>query len=140
MNAFFEKFVKIEREVSEKRGSFALFGLFLREDSPNLWDLVVSAPWFGLSKVKTINFMFQQMKSRLKSKDLLLVSRIVVVDTSDPRVKAIQDQFQVEHGAIELLASEFFDMAMSRAFIVTAKKFHPSTRTVSRPRAHGRVA
>src|SRR5437667_89713 len=41
MNEFVEHLKDIEVEISDERGPFILFALFLREDSPDRWDLVV---------------------------------------------------------------------------------------------------
>lgn len=39
------KFVLMERELSERYGEFNLFALFQRKNSPNRWDLLVAADW-----------------------------------------------------------------------------------------------
>jgi hypothetical protein len=40
-----QKFIEIEHNISGKYGTFNLFALFLREDSPDKWDLVIASPW-----------------------------------------------------------------------------------------------
>ena len=45
MNIDIEKFRKFMEEAASERGAFTAFALFLREDAPGVWDLVVSAPW-----------------------------------------------------------------------------------------------
>jgi hypothetical protein len=35
----------LERTLSEEKGPFNLFALLLREDAPDVWDLVVAAKW-----------------------------------------------------------------------------------------------
>ena len=40
-----EKFAELESHIAEEKGDFAFFALFLPEDAPYRWDLVVAAPW-----------------------------------------------------------------------------------------------
>jgi hypothetical protein len=44
MKELLGKFVELEQRLSQERGEFSLFALFLREDASDKWDLVVSAP------------------------------------------------------------------------------------------------
>lgn len=41
------KLGRLEAKVSAQKGPFALFALFMREDVPDRWDLVISAPWIS---------------------------------------------------------------------------------------------
>ena len=36
---------RVEREMSQAWGGFALFGLFERDETAGKWDILVSAPW-----------------------------------------------------------------------------------------------
>ena len=38
-----EKLQNVEKNLSESKGQFELFALFLREDSPDKWDLLSAA-------------------------------------------------------------------------------------------------
>lgn len=47
------KLTSIEKEIAEEKGSFRLFGIFLRERQPNrAWDLVISADWLDISTLE----------------------------------------------------------------------------------------
>lgn len=39
-----ERFAQLESELSKEKGEFVFFALFMREDVPDRWDLIVSAP------------------------------------------------------------------------------------------------
>ncbi len=39
------KFLSIEKSLSDAKGDFILFGLFEREESLNNFDVVISADW-----------------------------------------------------------------------------------------------
>ena len=45
-----QRFGSLEAEIAQKKGDFSLFALFLREDAPDRWDLLVSAPWASSNK------------------------------------------------------------------------------------------
>jgi len=45
MKELLQKFTDLERTLSQEKGPFALFALFLREDAVDKWDLILAAPW-----------------------------------------------------------------------------------------------
>lgn len=120
MKDLIDKFIAAERDISEEKGGFSLFALFLREDGINTWDLVVSAPWFGKNELATLKYISEKLRSHLRKHDFLNLSRIVLLDPDDDRVKDLQNRFQIEHDKVEVRNAEFFDMQMSRAYIITA--------------------
>ncbi len=122
MKDLVNKLVGIEKEISDERGEFALFALFLRRDAPDRWDLVLSAPWFGPDEKDTLDYFARKIKSHLKERELLTLSRIVLVNPSDPAVKAIQTAMEIEHGSAEVINSVFFGLPISHAYVITSKK------------------
>ena len=56
------KLKQVENELSNTNGSFELFGLFLREDAPNKWDLLISADWARGKKKESISLIVQKLK------------------------------------------------------------------------------
>jgi len=71
MNQFFKKFVTIEREISGEKGAFLLFALFLREDSQDKWDLVVSAEWINENMKNSLSYLSDRIRSSLTEDELL---------------------------------------------------------------------
>jgi hypothetical protein len=49
-----------EKGMSSEKGPFLLFALMLREEAPDLWDLVVSAPWIESDKAKALAYIAVQ--------------------------------------------------------------------------------
>jgi len=115
-----EKLKAIEQRIAKKKGDFVLFALFLREDSPDRWDLVVSAPWIG-DENKALQYLVAELKSHLKMAELIRLSRIIIVDPSDAPVQAINRAVRVEHGDVESRDRDFFGMHMAQALIITSK-------------------
>src|SRR2546426_600860 len=70
-----EKFAELESRIAEEKGPFALFALFMREDAPDRWDLIVSAPWAGEDKRSVVDYFVGQIKSRLGEQGLTRFGR-----------------------------------------------------------------
>ncbi len=117
-----EKLISLERDISQEKGSFELFALFLREDSPNKWDLVVSAPWLEEGDKQALNHLIGRLKSHLEPQQLLALSRIVPIEKSNPALDAIHRSIKVEHGNYEVKDSNFFGLQIKHAYIITSKK------------------
>src|SRR5262245_59958610 len=116
-----EKFSQLESQIAADRGGFTLFALFMREDAPDRWDLIVSAPWAGNDKPGTVNYFVTQIKSRLGESGLTSLSRIVVVDPDDAAIQAINRAIQIEHGTVEVWDSNFLGLPIKHAYIITSK-------------------
>lgn len=116
-------FTRLESRIAQERGDFTLFALFLREDVPDRWDLIVSAPWIGSDKQDALNYFVGQIKALLGPEDLTSLSRIVIVDPDDVAVQNLNRAISVEHGKAEVRDSNFFGLPIKHAYIITSK--HP---------------
>jgi len=123
-----DKFVFIEKEIAREKGGFALFGLFLREDSPNKWDIVVSASWFGKSRKKTLDFIAEKISSKLKPQEMIMLSRIVLLDPSSDFVKQINQFAETEHKRLFFAKNYVNDVEIQTGWIITSK---PAEKTVA---------
>jgi hypothetical protein len=119
-NDWVERFRKLEANVSAERGELALFALFLREDVPDRWDLIVSAPW-AEDRRRAVNYLIEKIKSEIGAEDLTHLARIVFVDMNDAGVKNLNRAIHVEHGAVEVRDSNFFGLPIKHAFIISSK-------------------
>lgn len=117
-----DKFRELESRIAEEKGDFVLFALFMRDDSPDRWDLIVAAPWVASDKRDAVDYFVNQIKSRLGEQGLTSLSRIVVVDFLDLAVQALNTAVQIEHGGVEIRDSNFFGLPVKHAFIITSKR------------------
>ena len=124
-----ENFSRLESELAQEKGDFTLFALFMREDVPDRWDLIVSAPWVGEDKQAAVSYLVSQIKLRLGEDDLTRLSRIVVVDPEDAAVQNLNRAIHVEHGNVEVWDNHFFGLAIKHAQIITSKR--PSIQATS---------
>lgn len=117
-----EKLLKVEKSLSESKGQFELFALFLREDSPNKWDLLISADWARDDKKASINIIIQEIRKVLTDQDMLMLSRIIILDKDDEALKAIHQARRVEHGLAEITEGNFFGVAIKHAYLITSQR------------------
>ena len=121
-----EKFRALESRIATEKGGFVLFALLMREDVPDRWDLMVSAPWVGADKRAAVDYLVNQIKVQLGQQDLTSLARIVVVDPHDSAVKAFNGLVDIEHGGVEVRDSNLFGLPVKYAFIITSKR-RPTT-------------
>ncbi len=122
MKEIIEKFKSIEKELSIEKGDFNLFALFLREDSANKWDLLVSADWIVQNKSESIKIIANKVQEYLEKKELVNLSRIVVIEEDNPALDVIHKTITVEHGNTEIQDSIFFGIPIKHALIITSRR------------------
>ena len=122
MKAPTDALLQVERSIAAERGPFALFALLLREEAPEKWDLVVSAPWIEENKGAALKLISERIKKSLTAEELPTISRIVVADPSDPAVDAINRAFQVEHSTVEVKDSTLFGLQIKHAHIFASNR------------------
>ena len=126
-----DSFGRVESQVARDKGDFVLFALVLREDAPDRWDLVVSAPWAGDDKLRAVDYLVDQIKAILGPQYLTNLSRIVFVDPEQDAVQKLNRAIQVEHGNVEVRDRYFFGLPIKHASIITSKR--PAGVSESRP-------
>lgn len=125
-----EKLALLEREVSDEKGEFSLFGLFLREDAQDedKWDILVSALWLDADKKEGLAYLAKEIQKRLEPDELLSISRIVVLERGDPILEAIHKAVNVKHGKVELKNSNFSGVQITHACISTSSAADPTVK------------
>lgn len=132
-----EKLRGLERTLSEEKGPFNLFALFLREDAPDVWDLVVAAKWIEEDRPAALADISRRVRDSLRADEITKISRVVLVERTDPALKAIASAMSIEHGIAEVASSTFFGLAIRHAFIITADLNPPPNKVLQRTAAAG---
>lgn len=127
MRDYAEKFKAIESEISEQKGPFNLFALFLREGSPSAWDLLINAPWADDDKSEALKLIAKRVTDQLGSSGMTYLSRIVLIEPDNPGFEAITKAFSAEHSWIEVKESNFFGLQIEHAYIVTSRRPESAT-------------
>ena len=119
-----EKLLAIEIAASKVKGPFELFALFLREDAPDKWDLVISSEWARKNKKDAINYLIGKVREKFSDDELVQLSRIIVLNKDDAALKALHRTMQVEHSISEIRDSNFMGLAIKHAYLITSKRQH----------------
>lgn len=122
MKEMINKFREIESSLSKEKGEFNLFALFLREDSANKWDLLVSAEWIEDNKSESLQIIAQKIQEYLEKKELVSLSRIVLIEDDNPALEAFHRAVRVEHGSAEIKENNFFGLQIKHAFVITSRR------------------
>lgn len=117
-----EKLQTVEIDLSKEHGEFELFALFLREDAPNKWDLVISSDWARANKKAAIKRIVEKIQVILDPQELKMLSRIIILEKDDAALKALHSAMHVEHGLAEISDSNFFGLAIKHAYLITSKR------------------
>lgn len=128
-----EQFIKLERRIAKDKGEFFLFALFLREDAPDKWDLVVAAPWMDADRTKALSYLAEQIKEELKPRELTQLSRVVIVDQQHPSLAAIKRAVKKADDIAEVANLNFFGLQIKHGYIIVPRHSRPSA--VKLPRA-----
>lgn len=121
MKELLDRFVDLERRLSEK-GAFALFALFLREDSVDKWDLIVAAPWIDADRKGALSHITKSIQGVFGPEELSTLSRVVLVDLANPAVEAINQAVGIQHGTAEVKDTDFFGLQIKHAYIITSQR------------------
>jgi len=122
MKELIDKLIKVEKDISDEKGQFLLFALFLREDAPNLWDLMIAANWVEKNKAESLKYISAYLNKNLKPDELINLSRIVLIDSDNPALGAIHKAIHIEHGSAEIKDSNFFGLKIKHAHLITSKR------------------
>lgn len=117
-----EKFRRVMEAVGAERGEFVFFGLFLREEALDKWDVVISAPWLDADNLKALREFVEKVTTIVGKQELLTLSRIVPLDQHDPNLDAVLQAVQVDNGPLELWHPDFFGLDIRRAYILRAQR------------------
>ena len=124
MKDLVNKFVELERRLTEEKGDFSLFALFLREDAVDKWDLIVAAPWIEADRKEALAYIAKQIQAAFKPDELTRLSRIVLIDQANPALEAINRAISIEHGSADVQNSNFFGLQIKHGYIITSQRLN----------------
>ena len=122
MKQLVEKLRSLEQQMAEEKGAFLLFALFLREDAPGVWDLLISAPWAEANKGDALHYIVSKLKDVATPDELLKLSRLVIIEKAQPALAVIQSVVHSEHGLAEFENCNFSGMQIKHAYIITSRR------------------
>lgn len=116
-----EKLAGVAKKVEAKKGPLELLGLFLRENSQGLWDLVVAAPWLHSDQRSSYKYIFDHMKEALTEEELVGISHIVILDHGSTVLKSFLDQFSNLTGPADVHFETEGGAVIEQEYIILAR-------------------
>lgn len=100
--------------------------LFLRKDSLEKWDIVVSASWLDSTTMKSYESVVSSLQKHLDKSDFVEISRVVLLNQDDSVVSYLQSLKTITNGGFEELKeselSEKFGFDIKRAYLLRSQK------------------
>jgi len=115
-----EKLQQLMKRLEARKGPFTLFGVFMREDSPGLWDLVVAAPWLEAGKLQAFRELVEEMQD-IFGDEVLLFSRIVTLNRDDEALGDILNEVGSLRKPLEKQGRDLFGLPVEHAVILRAR-------------------
>ena len=116
-----KKFVTIKNQLKAQNGAFSFFGLFLREDALDKWDVIVAAPWAEADKQAALETISAATTSALAPSELLLLSRVVILEHDKPMLQAIWAAFQSKDRVAQFVNATVSGLLARRAYILESQ-------------------
>ena len=122
MKETLDKLKPIVEALEKEHGPILFFALFLREDSLEKWDIVVSAPWLSSSEKQAYEIVISKIQDSLNTAELVQFSRVVILDSIDPVVSFLQEVCPLTNGGFKESPKDFSIEPFSEKFGFTIKK------------------
>lgn len=128
MNRLVQKLQRVQNEIAQEKGDLVLCALVLRRTAPAAWDIVLSAYWFEKKRSKTLDYVVGKLQKTFSRKEMLAISRIVLLDPSDSFVTQITRAFVVEAGSVaDLQNTRINELDIRHMYILSSRPLQPQT-------------
>lgn len=122
MKEILDKLKFAVQALENEHGPMLFFALFLREDSLEKWDIVVSASWLSSTEKNAYQTVISKIQHALDTAELVLFSRVVILDSTDPVVSFLQEVCPLTNGGFKESPNNFSVEPFSEKFGFTIKK------------------
>nr|WP_321451470.1 hypothetical protein [uncultured Carboxylicivirga sp.] len=121
MKSTFEKIYKALEIFAQKHGEFNFCGVFLREESNDKWDLILSSEWILQNKGKALREITDVLSRKLNQFELIKLSRIVILE--EEQVNSFSQAFSIGGGNLEISNSNIFGIQIKLAYLKDCKSY-----------------
>ena len=122
MKKLLPKLKALEQQISSEKGQISLFGLFLRDESPGKWELVISGPWVDTGQLETYEYLAERLHAALSPEERYPISKFLPLKEGSPIVEAILDEVTTENGIAEVRDCDFHGISIRKGYVFTAKR------------------
>ncbi|HTU21417.1 MAG TPA: hypothetical protein VMG10_25495 [Gemmataceae bacterium] len=115
-----KKLTGMAKKITAAKGRLELLGLFLREDSPDLWDLVIAAPWLKADERASFEYVASELREALANEELAGLSRIVILEHGGAALQSFLESFRSHAGLADVHFVTEGGAIIRKAYIITA--------------------
>lgn len=112
-----EKLRGCEETMARQKGPFDLFGLFLRDEAPEKWDLLVAAGWIDKDKSGALRYIVDTVQKRLSREEMMRLSRVVLIDERNQAFAALAKAIGTARDS-KIYNSSFFGFQIRYAHLI----------------------
>jgi hypothetical protein len=115
---------KLVRKLQQKKGPVALAMLLAPDvDTLDSWNLIVSAKGFDtISRAEALRLLTKLVRDTVGRKNWHTITRVTVLKTNDPFVKAMNQAFSAEHSAVNIQSCNIFGIEIPRAILFESQQ------------------
>lgn len=117
---FLQKLRRIADDVANERGRFTLCGLFQQDEPADRWDFVMAAAWVKDDYVPALRAIVETIQSRLRVEEMRSLTSLVLLQPSEPFVRAVTEDFSVKGEPLPLRDVTFNGMDFPRVYLLTS--------------------
>jgi hypothetical protein len=122
MKEIAEKLQMLERELKADKGPFTYFAIVRNGEAPDLWDLVVSAPWISANRMKGIRLIAERLKKYLSPQELLSISKIAALEEGHPYLRASRMFFSGLDGGFVYMSGNIINgLLLPESYVITSR-------------------
>lgn len=105
-----------------EKGEVYLFALFERDDVTGKWDIIFSSEWSDREPTAAVRFISDKIVPLLSPSDLAAISRVVVIPSDQPAIRAMSQSVNIEGGCAEIQDCNFMGLQIKHAFVIRCKQ------------------
>ena len=118
-----KKLVDVVDVIRAEKGPLELFGLFLRENSPDdIWDVVVASHGLKAGDRDSYQFVGDRLRKVLTDNEMLGLAQIVLLQHGDAVLNDFLEIFKDRTGLVDVHHETEGGAVIRRAYILVAEK------------------
>ena len=117
------KLKQIEFDISQERGSFTLYAMFIRKSGVGWWDIVMAADWLtDATRTAFGRYIADLWRSRLTGKEMTNIG-ITIIDQYEKEglEEALEELKPVEHGEEKVKDFYILGQEIEKGIVITAR-------------------
>jgi hypothetical protein len=116
-----QKLASMGKKIEADKGLLELLGLFLRDESPDRWDIVIAGPGLKADRRASFEYVAGQLRKVMTDEELTGLSRIVILDHGGAVLQSFLEQFSNRSGLADVHFVAEGGAVIRKAYIILAR-------------------